>query len=139
MTSRRSELSAAGYRERRPELVLAFPVLDRGSGPREHDVFVLDALGENLSGVQVLNDLAADHRGEHEYANRRVCSVEDLMRAVLAALKADDVTLLQYMFPFGRAQRRLAAEHDHPVLIPVVRVVGPEPAARLDLGHGRAD
>ena len=56
--------------QRRPELVLAFPVLDRGSRPREHDVFILDVLGENLSGVEVLNDLAADHRGEHEYANR---------------------------------------------------------------------
>jgi hypothetical protein len=56
-------------RERRPELVLAFPELGRGSRPREHDVFVLGVLGENLSGVEVLDDLTADHRGEHEYAN----------------------------------------------------------------------
>ena len=48
-------------RERRPELVFAFPELDRGAGPREHDVFVLDVLGKNLSGVEVLDDLAADH------------------------------------------------------------------------------
>ena len=81
----------------------------------------------------------ADHRGEHEYANGRVCSVDDLMRTVLAPRKADDVTLLQHMLAFRRAQRRLAAEHDHPLLVQVVRVVGPEPAARLDLGHGRAD
>ena len=40
-----------GSRERRPGLVLAFPVLDRGSGPREHDVFVVDVLCENLAGV----------------------------------------------------------------------------------------
>src|SRR6185312_10415495 len=52
-----------------PELVLAFPELGRGSRPREHDVFVLSVLGEDLSGVEVLDDLAADHRGEHEYAN----------------------------------------------------------------------
>src|SRR4030095_13903408 len=57
---RRTQMTA---RRRRPELVLAFPVLDRWSGPREHDVFILDVLGENLSGVEVLNDLAADHRG----------------------------------------------------------------------------
>jgi hypothetical protein len=31
-----------------PELVLAFPELGRGSRPREHDVFVLGVLGENL-------------------------------------------------------------------------------------------
>src|SRR5688500_20412490 len=61
------------------------------------------------------------------------------MRTVLAPRKADDVTLLQDLLTFGRAQRRLAAEHDHPLLVQVVRVVGPELVARLDLGHGRAD
>ena len=40
-----------------------------GPGLREHDVLIPDVLGENLSGVEVLNDLAADHRGEHEDAN----------------------------------------------------------------------
>jgi hypothetical protein len=29
-----------------------------GSGPREHDVVVLGVLGENLSGVEVLDDFA---------------------------------------------------------------------------------
>ena len=69
----------------------------------------------------------------------RVRSVDDLMRTLLAPRKADDVALLQHLLTFGRAQRRLAAEHDHPFLVQVVRVVRPEPAARLDLGHGRAD
>src|SRR5918995_77353 len=45
----------------RLELVLAFPVFDVGSGPREHDVLVLDVLGKDLSGVEVLDDLAAVH------------------------------------------------------------------------------
>jgi hypothetical protein len=61
------------------------------------------------------------------------------MRTLLTARKADDVAFLQYLLTFGRAQRRLAAEHEHPLLVQVMRVVGPEPAARLDLGHGRAD
>src|SRR6185436_7695973 len=61
------------------------------------------------------------------------------MRTVLAARKADDVALLQHALTFGRAQRRLAAEHDHPFLVQVMRVVRPELAARLELGHGRAD
>src|SRR5512134_1562571 len=61
------------------------------------------------------------------------------MRTVLAPRKADDVTLLQHLLTFGRAQRRLAAERDHPFLVQIVRVVGPELVARLDLGHGRAD
>src|SRR3954447_24069964 len=89
-------------------LLLAFPVLDSGSGPREHDVFVPCVLGENLSGVEVLDDFAADHRGEHENANRRVCSVNDLMRTVLPSRKADDVALLQLVLAFGRAYRRFA-------------------------------
>ena len=110
-----------------------------GPGPREHDVFVLGVLGENLSGVEVLDDFAEDHRGEHENADWRVCSVDDLMRTVLASRKADDVTLLQHVLALGRAQRRLAAEHDHPFLVQVVRVVGPELVAGLDLGQGRAD
>src|SRR5712691_9675022 len=139
LSSERKSLCCPVSRERWPELILAFPVFDGRSGPREHDVFVLDTLGENLSGVEVLNDLAGDHRGEHEYANGRVCSVDDLMRTVLAPRKADDVTLLQRMLPFGSAQRGLATEHDHPFLVQVVRVVGPEPATRLDLGHGGAD
>src|SRR6186997_3162849 len=61
------------------------------------------------------------------------------MRTVLAPRKADNVTLLQHLLTLGRAQRRLAAEHDHPFLVQVVRVVRPELAARLDFGHGRAD
>jgi hypothetical protein len=52
-----SEVLLVGTRERRAGLVLAFPVLDRGSEPREHDVFVLDAR-ENLAGVEVLDDFA---------------------------------------------------------------------------------
>src|SRR4029079_867527 len=96
-------------------------------------------LDEELSGVEVLDDLAADHRGEHEYTNRRVCSVDELMRTVLAPREAGDVPLLQHLFALRRAQRRLAPEHEHPFLVQVVRVVGPEPVARLDFGHGRAD
>src|SRR5215471_8274205 len=61
------------------------------------------------------------------------------MRALLAAPEADDVAFLQQLLTFGRAERRLAAEHDHPFLVQVVRVVRPKLAAGLDLGHGRAD
>src|SRR6478609_7083750 len=61
------------------------------------------------------------------------------MRTGLALRKTDDVTLVQPMLAFGRTERLLAAEHDHPFFVQVVRVVGPEPAARLDFGHGRAD
>src|SRR5688500_18724841 len=61
------------------------------------------------------------------------------MGTVLAPRKAGDVALLQHLLTFGRAQRRLAAERDHPFLVQVVRVVGPELVAGLDLGHGRAD
>src|SRR4051812_44833777 len=82
-------------------LLLAFPVIHSGSGPREHDVFVLGVLGENLSGVEVLDDFAADHRGEHENPNRRVCSIDDLMRTVLASPKAGDVTSLQHVLASG--------------------------------------
>src|SRR6478736_2197770 len=61
------------------------------------------------------------------------------MRATLASRKADDVALLQRVLAFGRAQRRLADKHDHPLLVQVVRVIRPELAPGLDLGQGRAD
>src|SRR5436190_18695336 len=61
------------------------------------------------------------------------------MRTGLAPRKTDDVTLVQHMLTLGRTERRLAAESDHPFFVQVVRVVRPEPAARLDFGHGRAD
>src|SRR4029450_2916700 len=61
------------------------------------------------------------------------------MRTGLAPRKTDDVTLLQHMLTFGRTERRLAGEHDHPFFVQVVPVVRPEPAARLDFGNGRAD
>src|SRR6186997_1147024 len=61
------------------------------------------------------------------------------MRTGLAPRKTDDVTLLRHMLTFGRTERRLAPEHDHPFFVQVVRVVRPEPAAWLDFGHGRAD
>src|SRR5207248_10192362 len=93
----------------RPELLLVFPVLNRGTRSREHDVFVLGVLRQNLSGVEVLDDFAGSHRGEHEDPHRRVRSVDDLMRAVLASRTADDIAVLQYMLAFGCAERRFAA------------------------------
>jgi len=127
MTSRRSEVSAAQFsRASVRSQSSRSQYSTEGPGLANHDVFILDVLGKNLSGVEVLDDLAPDHRGEHEYAYRRVRSVDDLMHTVLAARKADDVTLLQRLLAFGRTQRRLAAEHDHPFLVQVMRVVGPE-------------
>src|SRR3954447_11157699 len=43
------------------------------------------------------------------------------------------------MLAFRRAERRLAMKHDHPFLVEVVRVVGPQLVARRDLGHRCAD
>ena len=59
LSSERS-LCGPANRERRGGLVLAFPVLDRGSGPREHDVFILDVLPVN--GSLVSRDIPA-HSG----------------------------------------------------------------------------
>src|SRR5205823_12299151 len=83
---------------------LVFPVLNRGSGSREHDVVVLGVLRQNLSGVEVLDDFAGSHRGEHEDANRRFRSVDDLMRTVLASRTADDIAFLQHMLAFACAE-----------------------------------
>src|SRR5438552_3672386 len=71
--------------------------------------------------------------------DRRVRSVGDLVCAVLAAREADDVALRQDLLTFGRAECRLAAKHDDPLLVRVVRVIRPELAAGLHLGHARAD
>ena len=61
------------------------------------------------------------------------------MEPVLAAPEADDVTLAELLLALGRTQRRTAAEDDHPLLVRVMRVVRPEPVARLELVHAPAD
>src|ERR1051325_5717027 len=86
-----------------------------------------------------MHDVGRDHRRQHEDADRRLGAVDDLMSALLAAWKADDVALLQDLFALGRAERRLSGQHDHPLLVRVVRVIRPELVAWLDLGHARAD
>ena len=42
--------------------------------------------------------------------------------------KADDVSLAQRLFALVSAKRRRAAEHDHPLLVGVMRVIRPEPS-----------
>src|ERR671925_601386 len=61
------------------------------------------------------------------------------MRAVLPAREADDVTLLQDVLALVRTERRLAPQHDHPLLVRVMGVERPVLVARRDLGHARAD
>jgi hypothetical protein len=97
------------------------------------------ARGQDLLGIGVMDDVGGDHRRQHQHADRRVGAVDDLMRALLAARKADDVTLFQDLFALGRAEHRLAGQHDHPLLVRVVRGIRPELVARLDLGHACAD
>src|SRR5262249_49010014 len=76
---------------------------------------------------------------QHQHTNRGVGVVADLMRAFLAARKAHDVAFLQDLLALVRAERRPAAQDDHPLLVRVVRVVRPEPIARHDLVHAAAD
>src|SRR4029077_13900193 len=93
----------------------------------------------DLAGVEVLDDVRRDQRGEHEDADGRVRVVADLVRALLAAPERDDVALAQLLLALVRAQRRLAAEDDRPFLVRVVGVKWPLLVARLDLVHARAD
>src|SRR4029079_17359063 len=65
--------------------------------------------------------------------------VADLVRALLAARERDDVALAQLLLALVRAERRLAAEDDHPFLVRVVGVKWPLLVTRLDLVHARAD
>src|SRR5215216_4317866 len=120
-------------------LVLAFPVLDGRPRPGEHEVLARGGRGGDLPGIEVLDDLGSDHRREHQNPDRRLRAVDDLVRPVLAAREAGDIPLLQHLLTFGRPKGRLAPEHDHPLLVRVVRVVGPELVAGLHLGHARAD
>src|SRR5436190_12149749 len=73
--------------------VLALPIFELRSRPGEHDALALDAARTDLSRVQVLDEVGRDQRREHQHADRRVGRVLDLMRAFLAAGKADDVAL----------------------------------------------
>src|SRR5204863_8362930 len=120
-------------------LVLALPVFELGPGASEDDPLAGDAPRADLARVEVLDDVRRDQRGEHEDADRRVRVVADLVRALLAARERDDVALAQLLLALVRAERRLAAEDDHPFLVRVVGVKWPLLVTRLDLVHARAD
>src|SRR3712207_6477967 len=121
------------------ELVLVLPIFELGPRASEDDPLAGDAPRADLAGVEVLDDVRRDQRGEHEDADRRVRVVADLVRALLAAREGDDIALAQLLLALVRAQRRLATEDDHPFLVRVVGVERPLLAARLDLVHARAD
>src|SRR3954447_2002848 len=120
-------------------LVLAFLVFELRPGASEDDPLAGDAPRADLARVEVLDDVRRDQRGEHKDADRRVRSVADLVRALLAARESDDVALAQLLLALVRAERRLAAEDDHPFLVRVVGVKWPLLVTRLDLVHARAD
>src|SRR5688572_16507341 len=120
-------------------LVLAFPVFELRPGASEDDPLAGDAPRADLARVEVLDDVWRDQRGEHEDADGRVRVVADLVRALLAARERDDVALAQLLLALVRAERRLAAEDDHPFLVRVVGVKWPLLVTRLDLVHARAD
>src|SRR6266487_3544252 len=120
-------------------LVLVLPIFELGPRASEDDPLAGDAPRADLAGVEVLDDVRRDQRGEHEDADGRVGVVADLVRALLAARERDDVALAQLLLALVRAQRRLAAEDDRPFLVRVVGVKWPLLVPRLDLVHARAD
>src|SRR4051794_30694821 len=94
-------------------LVLVLPIFELGPRASEDDPLAGYAPRADLAGVEVLDDVRRDQRGEHEDADGRVRVVADLVRAVLAARER---ALAQLLLALVRAQRRLAAEDDHPFL-----------------------
>src|SRR5262249_31620358 len=120
-------------------LVLALPIFELGPRASEDDPLAGDAPRADLAGVEVLDDVRRDQRGEHEDADGRVRVVADLVRALPAARERDDVAVAQLLLALVRAQRRLAAEDDRPFLVRVVGVKWPLLVTRLDLVHARAD
>src|SRR3954452_10645800 len=120
-------------------LVLALPIFELGPRASEDDPLAGDAPRADLAAVEVLDDVRRDQRGEHEDADGRVRVVADLVRALLAARERDDVALAQLLLALVRAERRLAAEDDHPFLVRVVGVKWPLLVTRLDFVHARAD
>src|SRR5262249_17105683 len=106
-------------------LVLAFPVVEIRARAREEDAFAFDAARADLARVEALDGVGRDQRREHEDANRSLGVVAHLMRAFLAPRKADDVTLAELLLSLRGPKRRRAAQHDHPFLVRVMRVVRP--------------
>src|SRR5207253_9330782 len=86
------------------------PIFELGPRASEDDPLAGDAPRADLAGVEVLDDVRRDQRGEHEDADGRVRVVADLVRALLAARERDDVALPQLLLAPVRAQRRPAAE-----------------------------
>jgi hypothetical protein len=59
--------------------------------------------------------------------------------ALVAARKRDDVAFAQLLLALVRPKRRLPAQHDHPLLVRVMRVVWPEAVAGIELVHAAAE
>jgi hypothetical protein len=65
--------------------------------------------------------------------------VADLVGAVLAPEETDDGAFGKVALALGRAERRLSAHDEEPLLVRVVGVVGAEPVARVELVQGPAE
>src|SRR5437762_8719843 len=117
-------------------LVLVLPIFELGPRASEGDPLAGDAPRADLAGVEVLDDVGRDQRGEHEDADGRARVIADLVRALLAARERDDVALAQLLHALVRAQRRLAAEDDRPFLVRVVGVKWPLRSEERRVGKG---
>src|SRR5437764_458716 len=90
-------------------LVLVLPIFELGPRASEDDPLAGDAPRADLAGVEVLDDVRRDPRGEHEDADGRVRAVADLVPALLAAPERDDFALAQLLLALMRAQPRRGA------------------------------
>src|SRR4029079_5499903 len=83
--------------------------------------------------IRVLDDVGSDHGREHQDADRGVRAVAHLVEAVLAARKADDVTLGELLLALGSPECRRSVDDDEPLLVRVMRVVRPQPITQLEV------
>src|SRR5439155_24744115 len=69
----------------------------------------------------------------------RIGAVADLVRAVLASHKTDDIALVQVLLALCCAQRGRSPDDEEPLLVRVMSVVRPEPISGLELVHASTD
>src|SRR5437764_485899 len=121
-------------------LGLAVVVVHVAVAPAEHEVLHAAAGPDaDLVAVRVDGDRRLVLRRDHQHPDGLLGQVRDLVRAAGAGREADDVAGDEPLGAARAAERRPALQHDQPLLVPVLEVVGADALPRRKLVERAAD
>src|SRR4051812_20836219 len=121
---------------RRGGLSLAVEVVDPALPPDDHVGLRIAGPDPDLLAVRVDGSGRDDDGGEHQDADHRVGLVADAVGARRALLEEDDVPRLEPVGALGMAQGGVPLQHQQPLLLPHLVVVGTDRLAGRQLVDG---